>query len=196
MKDVFARFDVDLGENANWYVQGSWAQAENASDWIQWVVSPNGRPPQLAVRQQPLHLTRPRRGCWARASTADLAAAGRLCLPAVPATSPQTGSTPPPPPAGAGTCRTSAVPSYIWNTGRRASPPRQARTGCTARSATRSSGTRKPASPESSANLQLGCVLQPRQQRADGHQSQQHGQRQVPGFAGCGARTAAPSSAG
>ena len=53
MKDVFARFSLDLGENANWYVQGSWAQAENASDWIQWVVSPNnGRPPQHAVRQQ------------------------------------------------------------------------------------------------------------------------------------------------
>ena len=48
MKDVFARFSLDLGESANWYVQGSWAQAENASDWIQWVVSPNaGRPNTL-----------------------------------------------------------------------------------------------------------------------------------------------------
>ena len=47
-KDVFARFSLDLGESANWYVQGSWAQAENASDWIQWVVSPNnGRPNTL-----------------------------------------------------------------------------------------------------------------------------------------------------
>ena len=52
MKDVFARFSLDLGENANWYVQGSWAQAENASDWIQWVVSPIRRPAQYAVRQQ------------------------------------------------------------------------------------------------------------------------------------------------
>jgi outer membrane receptor protein involved in Fe transport len=28
MKDVFARFSLDLGERANWYVQGSWAEAE------------------------------------------------------------------------------------------------------------------------------------------------------------------------
>jgi outer membrane receptor protein involved in Fe transport len=47
-KDIFARFSLDVGESANWYVQGSWAQAENASDWIQWVVSPNnGRPNTL-----------------------------------------------------------------------------------------------------------------------------------------------------
>jgi hypothetical protein len=45
MKDIFTRFDVDIGESANWYVQGSWAQAENASDWINGVVSTsNGRP--------------------------------------------------------------------------------------------------------------------------------------------------------
>src|SRR5687768_14117718 len=37
-KDVFARFSLDLGESANWYEQGSWAPAENASDWIQMVV--------------------------------------------------------------------------------------------------------------------------------------------------------------
>src|ERR1044072_5749302 len=34
MKDLFARFDMDVGENANWYVQGAWAQSENLSDWI------------------------------------------------------------------------------------------------------------------------------------------------------------------
>jgi len=32
-KDIFARFSLDLGESANWYVQGAWARAENASDY-------------------------------------------------------------------------------------------------------------------------------------------------------------------
>ena len=82
MKDVFARFDVDIGESANWYVQGSWAQAENASDWINWVVSTVERPPQRDLRQQSV----PRSGnagvWWARTSLAP--SAGWRCLPAVP----------------------------------------------------------------------------------------------------------------
>jgi hypothetical protein len=52
-KDVFARFDVDLGENANWYVQGSWAQAENTSDWINWVVSPSASRPNTLFADNP-----------------------------------------------------------------------------------------------------------------------------------------------
>ena len=52
-KDVFARFSLDLGENTNWYVQGSWAQAENASDWIQWVVSPNNSRPNTLFANNP-----------------------------------------------------------------------------------------------------------------------------------------------
>src|SRR5690349_13990299 len=47
-KDVFARFSLDLGEHANWYAQGSWAESKDASDWIQMVASPNaGRPSTL-----------------------------------------------------------------------------------------------------------------------------------------------------
>src|SRR5688572_2254187 len=106
-KDVFARFDLDLGENANWYVQGSWGQAENASDWINWVASTaSGRPsaifannPFLAPETQALvgaNITCP--------------AAGWRCLPP-PALSPQTGSMPPPPP----NTPYLSVPSYIWN---------------------------------------------------------------------------------
>jgi len=53
MKDVFARFDVDLGETANWYIQGSWAQAENAADWTNWVVSPSASRPNTLFADNP-----------------------------------------------------------------------------------------------------------------------------------------------
>jgi outer membrane receptor protein involved in Fe transport len=111
-KDVFARFDLDLGESANWYVQGSWGQAENASDWINWVASTaSGRPsaifannPFLAPQTQALlgvnhvcPVNPPANHPW-------------RCLPP-PAVSPQTGSSPPTPP----TTPYLSVPSYIWN---------------------------------------------------------------------------------
>jgi iron complex outermembrane recepter protein len=97
-KDVFARFSLDLGENANWYVQGSWAKAENASDWIQWVVSPNnGRPNTLFANNPYLNATAQGQLGAGISCSDPVASAGRRCLPAVPPTSPQTGSTPPPP---------------------------------------------------------------------------------------------------
>ena len=97
-KDVFARFSLDLGENANWYVQGSWAQAENASDWIQWVVSPNNGRPNTLFANNP-YLTANTQGLLgANIVCGTPAATNWRCLPAVPPTSPQTGSTPPPPP--------------------------------------------------------------------------------------------------
>jgi len=111
MKDVFARFDVDLGENANWYVQGSWAQAENASDWINWVASTaNGRPsaifannPYLAPQTQAL--------LGANIVCGTPAATGWRCLPTPPPPSPVDGVRPPTPP----TTPYLSVPSYIWN---------------------------------------------------------------------------------
>jgi outer membrane receptor protein involved in Fe transport len=113
MKDVFARFDVDLGDSANWYVQGSWAEAENASDWIQWVVSPSpGRPNSLFSNNPYLTpATQALLGANITCGTVD--ATGRLCLPAAPATSPQTNSTPPAPPAGAGNVPYFRLPTYI-----------------------------------------------------------------------------------
>ncbi|HEU5134110.1 MAG TPA: TonB-dependent receptor [Steroidobacteraceae bacterium] len=107
MKDVFARFDVDVGESANWYVQGSWAQAENASDWINWVVSTaNGRPSAIFANNP--FLTAATQALVGANITCP--AAGWRCLPP-PALSPQTGSTPPPPP----NTPYLSVPSYIWN---------------------------------------------------------------------------------
>jgi iron complex outermembrane receptor protein len=114
-KDVFARFSLDLGESANWYVQGSWAQSENASDWIQWVVSPNnGRPNTLFANNPYLNAT-VQGQLGAGISCADpVASAGRRCLPFAPATSPQTGSTPPPPaPTAAQNVPIFALPRYF-----------------------------------------------------------------------------------
>ncbi len=98
MKDVFARFSLDLGENTNWYVQGSWAQAENASDWIQWVVSPNGNRPNAVFANNPFLTANTQNLLGANIVCGTPAATGWRCLPATPPTSPQTGSTPPPPP--------------------------------------------------------------------------------------------------
>jgi len=115
MKDVFTRFDIDLGENANWYVQGSWAESENASDWIQWVVSPSAGRPNSIFSNNPFitPATQVLLGSGIQCGTAG--ATGRLCLPANPATSPQTGSTPPPPPTGAGNVPFIRLPSYVFN---------------------------------------------------------------------------------
>ncbi len=97
-KDVFARFSLDLGESANWYVQGSWAQAENASDWIQWVVSPNNGRPNTLFANNPYLTTTAQGQLGANVVCGTPGATGWRCLPATPAVSPQTGSTPPPPP--------------------------------------------------------------------------------------------------
>jgi outer membrane receptor protein involved in Fe transport len=118
MKDVFTRFDVDLGESANWYIQGSWAQAENASDWIQWVVSPAPGRPNSIFSNNPFIPTATQ-GLLGSAldCSATPAPAGVLCLPTAPATSPQTGSTPPAPPGvGQGNVPFIRLPSYTFNT--------------------------------------------------------------------------------
>ncbi|HEU4653772.1 MAG TPA: TonB-dependent receptor [Steroidobacteraceae bacterium] len=112
MKDVFARFSLDLGESANWYVQGSWAEAENESDWIQWVVSPNPGRPNSIFSNNP-YLTPATQAALGAGIDCSTAPAGRFCLPATPATSPQTNSTPPAPPAGAANVPYIRVPMYI-----------------------------------------------------------------------------------
>jgi outer membrane receptor protein involved in Fe transport len=110
-KDIFARFSLDVGESANWYVQGSWAQAENASDWIQWVVSPNNGRPNTLFANNPYLSPTVQGQLGADIVCGTPAAVGRRCLPATPPTSPQTGSTPPPPP----NVPIFALPTYFNN---------------------------------------------------------------------------------
>ena len=116
MKDIFARFSLDLGDKANWYVQGSWAQAENASDWIQWVVSPNANRPNTLFANNPYltPATQAQLGAGIDCSN-TVASAGRRCLPFAPPVSPQTGTRPPAPAATAAqNVPFFALPSYIW----------------------------------------------------------------------------------
>jgi iron complex outermembrane recepter protein len=111
MKDVFARFSLDLTNDVNAYIQGSWAQAGNNSNWINWVVSPSAGRPNTLFADNPYLAPATQQQLGANIVGGTPAAAGRRCLPAVPATSPQTGSTPPPPP----TTPYFSAPSYIWN---------------------------------------------------------------------------------
>jgi len=97
MKDIFARFSLDVGDHANWYAQAGWAESKDVSDWIQWVVSPNnGRPNTLFANNPYLNAT-VQGQLGANIVCGTPAATGWRCLPATPPTSPQTGSTPPPP---------------------------------------------------------------------------------------------------
>jgi iron complex outermembrane recepter protein len=114
MKDVFTRFSLDLGDSANWYVQGSWAQAENASNWIQWVVSPNpGRPSTLFANNPFLDAaTQVQMGANVDCSTLTVSnPAGWRCLPFAPTAPPSGGGAPPPPP----TTPWFTVPSFTFN---------------------------------------------------------------------------------
>src|SRR3954447_5150562 len=111
MKDVFARLSFDLTDDVNSYVQGSWAQAGNNSNWINWVVSPSASRPNTLFADNPFLAPATQQQLGASIVCGTAAAAGRRCLPAVPATSPQTGSPPPPPP----TTPYFSAPSYIWN---------------------------------------------------------------------------------
>jgi iron complex outermembrane receptor protein len=101
-KDIFARFSVDVGESANWYVQGSWAQAENASDWIQMVVSPNAGRPNTLFANNPYLAANVRTqlgGDLTCSGLVDAAARqARRCLTTAP-TAPTTGGGAPPAPA-------------------------------------------------------------------------------------------------
>jgi outer membrane receptor protein involved in Fe transport len=94
-KDVFARFSLDLTENTNWYVQGSWAEAENASDWIQWVVSPNNNRPNTIFADNPFLSDDTQQLLGASVVCPTV---GWNCLPAVPPMSTATGIQPPAPP--------------------------------------------------------------------------------------------------
>ena len=180
MKDVFTRFDLDLGESANWYVQGSWSQAENLSDWIQWVVSPSGGRPNSIFSNNPFITPATQTVAGSghrmrnRGSDGPALLACRACDLATDRQYAATAS-------GRGGERAVllALPSYTWNKvdGQAANenPNRLYRT----------IGDQKQWNAETGVTgtlrrMELGHLLQPRQQRVDGHQSQQHRQRKIP----------------
>ena len=111
MKDWFGRFSYDLTDHINGYIQATWAEAGNQSNWINWVVSPSAGRPNTLFADNPFLSSATQQQLGAAIVCGTPAAAGRRCLPAVPAISPQTGSTPPAPP----TTPFFSAPSYIWN---------------------------------------------------------------------------------
>jgi len=111
MKDWFGRFSYDLTDDINAYVQGSWAEAGNKSNWINWVVSPSASRPNTLFATNPFLSAATQAQLGAGIVCGTPAATGWRCLPPVPAVSSQTGSTPPAPPA----TPYFSAPSYIWN---------------------------------------------------------------------------------
>ncbi len=98
MKDAFGRLSYDFTDNVNGYVQATWAQAGNESNWIQWVVSPSASRPNTLFANNPF-LAPTHATAAGREHRLRYTRGGRLALLATaPATSPQTGSTPPAPP--------------------------------------------------------------------------------------------------
>src|SRR6478609_3166017 len=110
MKEWFGRFSYDLTDSVTAYVQGSWAQSSNVSNWINWVVSPSASRPNTLFANNPFLAPATQVQLGSSIVCGTPAAAGWRCLPA-PATSPQTGSMPPAPP----TVPYFSTPSYIWN---------------------------------------------------------------------------------
>ena len=161
--------------------RGRWAQAGNTSNWINWVVSPSASRPNTLFANNPFLAPATQQQLGASIVCGTPAATGWRCLPAAPATSPQTGSTPPPPP----TTPYFSAPSYIWNKvgGQDAD---EHRTACIAPRRTRATWNAETGLTGSLGGLDWDVFYNHSQSRADGHQSQQHRQRQISGFAGCG----------
>ncbi len=110
MYDVFARLDYDVTDDVNLYVQATYGQAYNNSNWISWVVSPSANRPNTLFANNPFLAPTTQMQLGANIVCGTPAATGWRCLPASPPTSPQTGTTPPVPP----TTPYFSAPSYIW----------------------------------------------------------------------------------
>ncbi len=109
MGDAFARFSYDITPTINAYVQGSWAESEDVSRWITWVVSSSTSRPNTLFANNPFLTPDTQQKLGANIVCGTPAAVGWRCLPSAPTAS-STGGTPPVPPN---------VPifqsaSYIW----------------------------------------------------------------------------------
>jgi iron complex outermembrane receptor protein len=111
MKDWFGRLSYDFTDDINGYVQATWAESGNQSNWINWVVSPSAGRPNTLFANNPFLSPLAQQQLGADITCGTPAADNRRCLPAMPAISPQTGSRPPAPPP----TPFFSAPSYIWN---------------------------------------------------------------------------------
>ena len=83
MKDVFARFDYDLTDDVNFYLQGSWGESANTSNWINWVVSPSASRPNTLFANNPFLDPVTQQQLGASVVCGTPAATGWRCLPAI-----------------------------------------------------------------------------------------------------------------
>jgi outer membrane receptor protein involved in Fe transport len=111
MKDWFGRFSYDINDNVSAYVQGSWSQATNISDWVNVTVSANANRPNTLFANNPYlaGVTQTQLGAGITCGTPG--ATGWRCLPASPPAAFQNGTRPPAPPSTPYFSST----SYIWN---------------------------------------------------------------------------------
>jgi iron complex outermembrane receptor protein len=96
--ELFARFGYDITDDLNAYVQTSWSESGNFSNWSPLIVSPANNRPNSFFSTNP-YLTPAAMASLGAGFAGGAQVAGYRYLPAAPATSPQTGTTPPPPPA-------------------------------------------------------------------------------------------------
>ena len=111
MKEWFNRFDYDFSDNVHGYAQLSLSEAGNKSNWVNTVVSSSSSRPNTIFANNPYLSATAQAELGAGIACNTPAATGYRCLPTVPSASPQTGTTPPPPP----NTPYLSVPSYIWN---------------------------------------------------------------------------------
>lgn len=111
MKNLFGRFDYDFSDSVKSYVQLTWAEARNNSNWINQVASSSAGRPNTLFADNPFLTPATQQQLGASIVCGTPAATGWRCLPTTPPTSQSNGTTPPAPP----TTPFFGVPSYIWN---------------------------------------------------------------------------------
>ena len=111
-EELFGRMSYDITDDINGYVQASWAESGNFSNWSPWVVSSAGSRPNTFFATNPYLTSAAAQSLGAGLAGAATQTAGYRYLPASPAVSPQTSTTPPAPPLNTPFF---AAPSYNWN---------------------------------------------------------------------------------
>jgi outer membrane receptor protein involved in Fe transport len=107
----FGRFRYRLNDAVEAHLQASWNEAGNGSDWVNWVVSSASSRPNALFADNPFLGAAAQASLGAGIACGSPASVGWNCLPATPPLSPQTGSTPPPPPA----TPYFMAPSHAWS---------------------------------------------------------------------------------
>jgi outer membrane receptor protein involved in Fe transport len=110
MKDWFGRFSYDVTDDVNAYVQASFAQASNLSNWVNATVSASGSRPNTLFANNPFLPAATQAQLGAGITCGTPGAAGWRCLPA----SPPVAANGTRPPTAVPTTPYFSAPSYTW----------------------------------------------------------------------------------